>query len=103
MIALRTADDTRFFALFECVRFEYLSVTSIQSFISLYTETFELFTFSVWQSVCRRLTASPPIHQTPLSPEFSAVLFRDRAAEWHYFVSYVEIRWKHHGSIRDAE
>jgi hypothetical protein len=48
-------------SLFAYIRFEYLSTKSIQSFIQLMTESFDLLTFPIWCSLCSRLSLSVSI------------------------------------------
>jgi hypothetical protein len=58
IISSKQNEDSRFFSLFEFVRFEYLSTKSIQSFIDLINESFDFLTFSIWRSLCHRLSSS---------------------------------------------
>jgi hypothetical protein len=50
--------DSRYFALFEYVRYEYLSTKSIKSFICLIDESFDLLSFAIWKSLSHRLLLS---------------------------------------------
>jgi hypothetical protein len=61
--------DERYCNLFEFVRFEYLSVSSMEWFVNCIMESFDLLTPSVWSGLCRRLTF-------PVSPSSSSE--RDR-------------------------
>jgi hypothetical protein len=45
-------------SLLEHVRFEYLSRRSLESFISLISESFDFLTFAVWRSLCPLLSRS---------------------------------------------
>jgi hypothetical protein len=60
MIVSHQIEDSRFYSLFEHVRFEYLSTKSIQSFIELINQSFDLLTFPIWQSLSHRLSLSVP-------------------------------------------
>jgi hypothetical protein len=58
MIISRQNEDSRFFSLFEYVRFEYLSSKSMKSFIEMINESFDFLTFPIWRSLCHRLSLS---------------------------------------------
>jgi hypothetical protein len=53
--------DSRYFSLFEHVRYEYLSTKSMNSFICLIDESFDFLSFAIWQSLSRRLSLSVSI------------------------------------------
>jgi hypothetical protein len=50
--------DSRYFSLFEHIRYEYLSAASIKSFICLINESFDFLSFAIWKSLSRRLSLS---------------------------------------------
>jgi hypothetical protein len=54
-IISHSAKDLAYFALFEFVRFEYLSVESVQQFSAFVREHFDCLNVSVWDCICRRL------------------------------------------------
>jgi hypothetical protein len=58
MILIHQKEDSRFFSLFEYVRFEYLSTNSMESFIEIMNKSFNFLTFPIWQSLCHRLSLS---------------------------------------------
>jgi hypothetical protein len=58
LIASKRSQDSRYFSLFEYVRFEYLSSKSMRSFIEMMSESFDLLTFPIWHSLCPRLSLS---------------------------------------------
>jgi hypothetical protein len=47
--------DSQYFSLLEFIQFEYLSTTQIVQFVSLTSNLFDCFTFSIWVRVCNRL------------------------------------------------
>jgi hypothetical protein len=54
-IISHSAKDLAYFALFEFVRFEYLSVDSLQTNSTFVGEQIDCLNVSVWHCVCRRL------------------------------------------------
>jgi hypothetical protein len=56
MIHSRICGTPECFGLLELVRFEYLSLASIESFIDLMNGSVEGMTLGIWRSVCRRLS-----------------------------------------------
>jgi hypothetical protein len=73
LISSKQNEDSRFFSLFEYIRFEYLSSTSIESFIEIINESFDLLTFPIWRSLCYRLSLS-------VSIDFSTDRFVDESS-----------------------
>jgi hypothetical protein len=57
-IMSRLSEQVGFSSLLSFVRFEFLSVTSIQDFISSDFDSFTLLSRSVWTQICRRLILS---------------------------------------------
>jgi hypothetical protein len=64
-------EDSQFFSLFAYVRFEYLSTTSMKSFIEMINSSFDFLTFPIWRSLCHRLSLS-------VSTDFSNDRFHDK-------------------------
>jgi hypothetical protein len=58
IISSNQNEDSRFFSLFEYVRFEYLSTKCMKSFIEIMNESFDFLTFPIWRSLCHRLSFS---------------------------------------------
>jgi hypothetical protein len=56
IIHSRVCTESDFLGLFEYVRFEYLSSTSIEMFIELMNKSLEGMTMGLWGSLCRRLS-----------------------------------------------
>jgi hypothetical protein len=73
IISSKQNEDSRFFSLFEYVRFEYLSTKSMESFIELMKESFDFLTFPVWRSLCHRLSLS-------VSIDFSIDRFQNKSS-----------------------
>jgi hypothetical protein len=57
--------DSRYFTLFEHVRYEYLSAESMNSFICLINESFDFLSFAIWKSLSCRLSLSVSISFQP--------------------------------------
>jgi hypothetical protein len=51
----RIPSDADNFKLFEFVRFEYVSVSTMSELVNVISSGFDMLTFSVWQSIARRL------------------------------------------------
>jgi hypothetical protein len=59
-------------SLFEFVRFGYLPCESMQLFITIIDESFDILTIGLWISICRRLSLSvSPTHQNDRLAESS--------------------------------
>jgi hypothetical protein len=58
LISFRQNEDSQFSSLYSHIRFEYLSTTSMSSFIQLITNSFDFLTFPIWCSLCSRLSLS---------------------------------------------
>jgi hypothetical protein len=57
-IIVRLCEDLRYSSLLEFIRFEFLSVSSIENFISSEIDFFILLNRSLWDRICHRLILS---------------------------------------------
>jgi hypothetical protein len=99
LISDRQKEDSRFFSLFENVRFEYLSSESMQSFIALITESFDLLTFPIWRALCPRLSFSVSIEPSVdrFIHQYSSVVCRfDMNSKQDGIISYLTKRYGGH-------
>jgi hypothetical protein len=74
IISSKQKEDSRFFSLFEYVRFDYLPSTSMKSFIELINESFDFLTFPIWRSLCHHLSLLVSIDFSIDQLPFSSVL-----------------------------
>jgi hypothetical protein len=65
VIASHLEDDTSFFRLFEYVRFEYLSRTSVSDFAELAVQHFDNFTVALWSRITPCLAPTGAIKPDP--------------------------------------
>jgi hypothetical protein len=71
--------DSCYFALFEHIRYEYLSTETMKSFICLIEKSFDFLSFPIWRSLSRRLSL-------PVSINLSTKRFIDQldSVSCHY-------------------
>jgi hypothetical protein len=96
IISSQQHEDSRFFSLFEYVRFEYLSTNAIESFIEMINESFDFLTFPIWRSLCYRLLSpvSIDISNDEYCDKSSSAVFRfDPNSPQNGIISYLKKRF----------